>query len=502
MSVSGQPAPRRIRSYRAYGTVDIRFQQQQQGEELEAESARPESAGFVPLRRWSPGGKLRPSSRMTETEPHRHVATQFRREALASGAERARVPAQRQRSFCRAGLPDWERPHSVAHSLPGTGRPRSPFSDASYRVVARPMTAEGLRVTPPASRPRLGDWSAQSAEEVATVLTEKFAAETAQLQHAGFHRVDGPVGLWISRSVDDLRPWSPLLSAMLDRAHPARTETSLDPGGHRQPKIEQKDRRRQSGFFAFVAEQRPLLLNNLSEASSADLAAVLTELWKDLSPEERRKYDDIGDTAATSADLGRRFGKRQDSGTIAPVECPGTGGGTRPLMRVSPTLGQRSPSLEHPKLWHETLSTSQRVQFAPRVESGVPSTSGSEPALLQVEEKIMAPHAKGAPLHLGHFSSASARAHHTQMLQHKKLQQIRLTTGKRKPAESANGLATTDLSKPTTAAASGPRSTTPEGRGVEGSAESRKPVRGDTMMHSRQGCFYPVQIASPSLFVG
>jgi hypothetical protein len=88
------------------------------------------------------------------------------------------------------------------------------------------------------------------------------------------------------------------------------------------------------------------------------------------------------------------------------------------------------------------------------------------------------------------------------MLQHKKLQQIRLKTGKRKPAESANGLATTDLSKPTTTAASGPHSTTPEGRGVEGSAESRKPVRGDTMMHSRQGCFYPVQIASPSLFVG
>ena len=502
MSVSGQ----QNRPYRAYGTLDIRFQQeqqqqQQQGEELEAKSARPTSAGFVPLRRWSPGGKLRPTSRMTEPEPHRHVAAQFRREALVSGAERARVLARAHRqSFCRAGVP--AQPDSVARSLPGTGRPRSPFSDASYRVVARPLTADGLRVTPPVSRPRLGDWSAQSVAEVAAVLTEKFAAETAQLEHAGFHRANGPVGLWVSRSADDLRPWSPLLSRMLDRAHPVRTETSLDPGGHLQPKIEQTDRRRQSGFFAFVAEQRPLLLNTLSEASSADLAAVLTELWKDLSPEERRAYDDIGDTAARPADLGRRCGERQASDTIEPAKCSGAGGGTRQLMRVSPTLDQRSPSLEHPKLSHETLSKSQQVKFAPRMESGALSTSSSEPALLQVEEKIMTPNAKGAPLHLGHFSSAPAIAHRTHLLQHKKLQHMRLNTGKRQPAETAKRLGTSDLSKPTTTATPGPRSTTPEGRGVKGSAESRNSIRGHKMIQSRNCLFYPVQIATPTLFVG
>ena len=91
----GGQSPRRIGYPARLGTVDIRFQRLQQQQQQDAggveEPARPTSAGFVPLRRWSPADKLRPPSRTTEKDSCRHVAAQFRREALASGIKQARA---------------------------------------------------------------------------------------------------------------------------------------------------------------------------------------------------------------------------------------------------------------------------------------------------------------------------------------------------------------------------------------------------------------------------
>lgn len=493
----GGQSPRRIGYPARLGTVDIRFQRLQQQQQQDAggveEPARPTSAGFVPLRRWSPADKLRPPSRTTEKDSCRHVAAQFRREALASGIKQARAvdpPLQPPRA---PDLP--ERPHSVAHSTPGVARPRSPFSEASHRLVARPRTADALEMAGPLSRrPRLGGWPAQSAEEVATVLTEKFAAETAQLQHAGFHRANGPSSLWVSRSADDLRPWSPSLSAMLDRAHsrPER-EASTDPSHEQQPKAIQKGRRRQTGFFAFIAEQRPLLLNKLPEASSADFAAMLTELWKDLSPQERRTYEDSGDTRATQAHLDRHCNRREDSTGVTPGSRTGAVRGRRQLGKVSPSPGRQSLS---PERHRQAVEMPQRMHLASRAGLGASLMSDTEPVLLQIEEKLMTLNAKGAPLHLGHFSSAPARAHRAQMQHHKGLQRMRLKSGKDKTAAAA---ATVLALKPAGPSTPEHHSATPDDSGARGWAESHSHVRDCKLARSRK-FFYPVQVASPSLF--
>ncbi len=393
------------------------------------------------------------------------------------------------------GLP--ERPHSVAHSTPGVARPRSPFSEASHRLVGRPRTADGFGMAAPLTRrARLGGWPAQSAEEVATVLTEKFAQETAQLQHAGFHRADGP-SLWVSRSADDLRPWSPSLSAMLDRAHPTGSEhaASLGPS-HEQPKAKQTgDRRCQTGFFAFVAERRPSLLQKFPEASSTDLAAMLTELWNDASMQERRAFEDSGDTNSTQVDLYRHSNTREDSTRVAPVKRTGAirSRRRRQLGKVSLNPVQNSSSPDH---HNRALGTPQRMQLASRAELGVSLTGGTEPALLQIEEKLMTLNAKGAPLQLGHFSSAPARAHRAQMMHHKGLQHMRLQTGKRKTAAAVATIVVVnqDLDASTTPPTPKHRSTTPDGNGAEERVKSQNNVPDGKYT-------YPVQVASPSLFI-
>jgi hypothetical protein len=129
------------------------------------------------------------------------------------------------------------------------------------------------------------------------------------------------------------------------------------------------------------------------------------------------------------------------------------------------------------------------------------------PLLLQIEEKVMTLSTKGAPLHLGHFSSAPARAHRAQTAHHKKLQMMRYNSGKRKTAAAAVVTATAaalthpaSAPVPTAHVANAAEATGGRLSNSSGSSSGGSPARHHKAQQSAAGFMYPLQTASPSLF--